>query len=597
METFNLTDHLTPFDNTLTATGRRPVIAITTNFMDGDAALRKVYYDQVVQAGGVPVLMPPVADVQLIAETLDRVDGLLLTGGADLNPLWLGEEPQPGLGNVNSERDLPELLTATLAYRRQLPVLGICRGMQLMAAALGGILVQDIKAAETVIKHSQQAPKNQPTHSVTATEGSVIARLYGTEKFFVNSFHHQAVVDPGAHFTVTATAPDGTIEAMESNEHKDLLAVQWHPEWLEAEGGKLFAWLVERAGLFKEAKRLHTRMVTLDSHCDTPMFFPQGINFCRRDDRIKVDLHKMTDGRQDAVTMVAYLPQPKPGQPFAECVELSPRTLEKYPELAGNITPKRFTDLIFDEIEENVQRRLDVLTIARTPLEIREAKQQGKKAIVLGIENGLALEGNPDNVAYFAERGITYITLCHNGDNDICDSCWTTNTHNGVSSLGEKVIEQMNRHGVMVDLSHGGEKSFFDALEISKTPIVCSHSSCKALCGHRRNLTDEQLRAIAKAGGVAQITIYDSFLKQGGGASIVNVMEHLNHAIDVAGIDHVGLGTDFDGDGGVPGLSDSSELIRFTVKLLEQRYSEADIAKIWGGNWLRVMEQVQRFAL
>jgi microsomal dipeptidase-like Zn-dependent dipeptidase len=145
----------------------------------------------------------------------------------------------------------------------------------------------------------------------------------------------------------------------------------------------------------------------------------------------------------------------------------------------------------------------------------------------------------------------------------------------------------------MVDLSHANERSFYQALEISKTPIVCSHSSCRALCDVPRNLTDDQMRALAQCGGVMQVTLYPGFLRKEGGATIRDAMEHLNHAVKVMGVDHVGLGTDFDGDGGVRGLADSSELLNFTLELLRNKYSERDIQKIWGGNWLRVMAQVQ----
>jgi microsomal dipeptidase-like Zn-dependent dipeptidase len=213
---------------------------------------------------------------------------------------------------------------------------------------------------------------------------------------------------------------------------------------------------------------------------------------------------------------------------------------------------------------------------------------------MLGIENGLALAGQLQNVSHFASRGVVYITLCHNGDNDLCDSCRGSNLHGGVSRFGEQVIREMNRLGLMVDLSHAADKSFFDALELSKTPIVCSHSSCRALCDHPRNLTDEMMRRLARAGGVMQVTLYGGFLRKDAQATILDAMAHLEHAIQVMGVDHVGLGTDFDGDGGVPGLADASELQLFTRQLLLRRYSERDIQKIWGGNFLRVMSQVQR---
>lgn len=579
MENYHLQAHLAEIYSSYPEAPHKPIIGITTNFTDGDATLRDRYYLQVVKAGGTPLLIPPVADKDVIINTLERIDGLLLTGGGDFNPLWAGEEPLPTLHSINKTRDLPELLITRLAYNRQIPILGICRGIQTIAMALDGKVIQDI--ANPTIKHSQDADRNETTHSVNILENSMLHQVYDSNRIFVNSFHHQAVGDTGKHLRATAKAADGVVEAIESSEHKPIMGVQWHPEWLEADGGKLFAWLIEQASLFMQAKSLHKRILTLDTHCDTPMFFPQGIHFEQRDPRILYDLHKMNDGQQDAVTMVAYLPQPKLGEKFSDIAPL-PAT-----------GPMAYADLIFDKIEDIVSRNSKYVSIARTPSDLYEDKRKGRKSIMLGIENGLALEHEVQNVKHFAQRGIVYITLCHNGDNDICDSARGCNTHNGVSAFGEKVIKEMNDCGIMVDLSHGGEKSFYDALEISRTPIVCSHSNCKALCDVPRNLTDDQLRALAKHGGVAQTTLYHGFLCKEGEASILDAIKHLEHAISIMGIDHVGLGSDFDGDGGVKGIADASELINFTLQLLRRKYSERDIAKIWGGNWLRVMTQVQ----
>ena len=384
----------------------------------------------------------------------------------------------------------------------------------------------------------------------------------------------------GKRFWVTATAPDGTIEAIESTEQKSILGVQWHPEWLDS-GLPVFKWVVRKANEFHMAKDLHSRIITLDTHCDTPMFFHQDIKFDQRDPRILVDLHKMTDGRQDAVIMAAYLPQPKMGESFSSKVHFDVNT------------PMEYADFIFDKIEAIVRSNRKYISIARTPADLFEDKRKGRKSIMFGIENGIALNHDIANMKHFAQRGVVYITLCHNGDNDICDSAKGCDTNHGVSKFGEKVIREMNREGIMVDLSHASEQSFFDALEISKTPIVCSHSCCKALCDVPRNLSDDQLRALAKKGGVAHITLYGGFLRKEGEATIRDAIEHLNHAVRIMGIDHVGLGTDFDGDGGVTGLADSSELINFTLALLKNKYNERDIQKIWGGNWLRVMAQVQ----
>lgn len=576
---------------------RQPVIGLTGNFADGDARLCEQYYMSVVRAGGTPVIIPPVADKDVIINTLDKIDGLVLTGGGDINPLWAGEEPSPRLHGINHMRDKAELLTVRLAYNRQIPMLGICRGIQTLVTALDGEVDQDIAesfaaahgagraaaaAGHSLIKHSQDADRSEPTHTVRISRESVLYSLYKTETLAVNSIHHQAVRASGRRFSVSAKAPDGVIEAIESSEFKPFIGVQWHPEWLGESGQVLFRWLVDRAREFYTAKDLHRRMLTLDTHCDTPMFFPQGIHFDQRDPRILVDMHKMAEGHQDAVIMAAYLPQPKLGETFSSKVAF---------KVDG---PLQYADLIFDKIEEIVNANNRYLSIARTPSDLYEDKRKGRRSIMLGIENGLALNHDISNVRYFARRGVVYITLCHNGDNDICDSARGCNTHGGVSRFGEQVIKEMNRCGIMVDLSHAGEKSFYDALSISSKPIVCSHSNCKALCDVPRNLTDDQLRALAKHGGVAHITLYHGFLRNDSQeATVMDAIAHLEHAISVMGIEHVGLGTDFDGDGGVRGLADSSELINFTLHLLRRRYSERDIARIWGGNWLRVMAQVQ----
>lgn len=582
MQDFNLSSHLDNIYATFPEADHRPMIGLTGNCADIDVTIRNYYHKQIVAAGGVPVIIPPVADKDVIINTLERLDAIILTGGADYNPLWAGEEPSAKLHHINAQRDLPELLITRLAYNRNIPMLGICRGIQTLAMALDGKVIQDI--SETIpntIKHSQDADTCEPTHSVSVAEGSMLHDVYGKDKLYVNSFHHQAVGDCGPKFIVTAKANDGVVEAIESSEYRKIMGVQWHPECMGDDGQPLFKWLVDAAAEHNKAKAIHNRILTLDSHCDTPMFFPQGVKFDHRDSRILVDLHKMTEGHQDAVTMVAYLPQPKVGEDFREKVEFP---------VEG---PKEYAELIFSKIEDIVAANKEYLSIARTPADLYVNKLAGRKSIMLGIENGLALESDINNVKHFADRGIVYITLCHNGDNDICDSARGSNTHNGVSAWGEKVIKEMNAQGVMVDLSHAAEKSFYDALDISATPIVCSHSNCKSLCDHPRNLTDDQLRKLAQKGGVAQITLYHGFVCKDGEATILDAMKHLEHAISIMGIDHVGLGTDFDGDGGIRGLANSSELMNFTIELMRRRYSIEDMEKIWGGNWLRVMKMVQ----
>ena len=584
MNKFNLQQHLDETYTSAPSHAYRPLIGITTNHEGIDATLREVYYKQIVRAGGTPVLIPPVADNDVLLTTLDTLDAIVLSGGGDFNPLWAGEEPVPQLHNINNERDLPELLLTRYAFDRQLPMLGICRGIQTLAMALGGHVEQDIKP--TLIKHSQTSHQSTQTHSVNITPGTMLSDIFGGEAtIYVNSFHHQAVDNPGNHMRTAALAPDGTIEAIESSEQKPVIGVQWHPEWLAEDGLPLFSWLVSEAAIHHQMRLFHSRNITLDSHCDTPMFFPEGIHFDQRDPRILYDLHKMQEGGPDAVTMVAYLPQPKPGETFAQIAPF------------GAKTPREYADLIFDKIEDTILSDSQYIAHARSEADILRNKRRGLRSLLTGIENGLAIEDDIKNVEHFANRGITYITLCHNGDNQICDSArHTLNTHGGVSQFGEQVIAEMNRLGLMVDLSHAGEKSFYDALHISRTPIVCSHSNSRALCDVPRNITDDQMRALAAAGGVCQITLYNGFLRTDGKSTVTDAIRHLEHAIDLMGIEHVGLGTDFDGDGGIPGLADASELVNFTKALLRQRYSETDMSLIWGGNWLRVMNTCQQSA-
>ncbi len=559
---------------------KQPVIGITGNFNDGNLTLANGYYTSVIEAGGTPLIIPPTENTHAMLTILDRIDGLLLTGGGDINPLFLHEEPIKELHSINPYRDKHELLLTRLAANRQIPIFGICRGIQMINAAFGGTLYQDIdKQMEGEhIKHSQDLERMFASHTVHITSDSLLARIMNTAALPVNSFHHQAVKDVAPGFRASAYAPDHVIEAIESTEHKSIIGVQWHPECFilnnDTSMMPLFNWLIQEATSFREAKQLHQRILTLDSHCDTPMFFDKNIDFATRDPQIKVDLHKMTEGLQDATIMVAYLPQ-------KECT----------PEALEAATAK--ADRILSQIEEMIAKKCAYADIAYTPKDLYRLKKAGKKAIMLGIENGYAIGNDLSNIQHFRSRGVVYMTLCHNGNNNICGSARFNDQHLGITPFGEAVIKEMNSTGMMIDLSHAGEESFYDVLSISRKPVVCSHSSCRALCDHPRNLTDEQLKAIALKDGVVQVCLYGGFLRKEGEASIRDAIEHLNHMVNIMGIEHVGIGTDFDGDGGIIGCNDSSELINFTRFLLQERYSEKDIRQIWGENFLRVMSLVQ----
>jgi microsomal dipeptidase-like Zn-dependent dipeptidase len=257
--------------------------------------------------------------------------------------------------------------------------------------------------------------------------------------------------------------------------------------------------------------------------------------------------------------------------------------------------------LTFDRLDEIVRQEKingSKMAIAFTPDDIENIKAEGKKAVMLGVENGYAIGKDIRILDELKRKGVVYITLCHNGDNDICDSARGKGEWGGVSPFGKEVIKRMNDLGILVDLSHTSEKTFYDAIELSRVPVVCSHSSSRALCDHPRNLTDDQLKRIAEKGGVVQVCLYKGFIsKDSDKANIHEAIKHINHLVEIMGIEHVGIGSDFDGDGGIPGCQSSNELINITMELLKSGYAEEDIAKIWGGNFMRVMRQAQAAAI
>lgn len=581
-----------------------PRIGISANRKDGLSCIAETYVEAVVAAGGAPVLIPAITDLAALTAIVEGLDGLLMSGGGDLNPLYLQEEPIPQLQDVDTRRDEYDLILLRLAAVRQLPIMGICRGHQLLNVAFGGSVYQDIysqaghssdslfSAASAgdksfpvppLLKHSQKMPREQVSHSVRLVGGSTRLRALfpGADTLWVNSFHHQAVRTLAPEFIPTAVAPDGINEGMEHPEKK-IFSVQWHPEALASNGDKemlaLFRHLVECARLFGKAKALHERIITLDSHTDTPMIFSGRFDIGRKEGG-KTNLPLMKEGRIDATFMVAYLPQGK----------------------RDEASLKAATAYALDRLLE-VRRQQELhperMGIATSEADIRRLKRKGRKAIFLGIENGYAIGKELANLRMFRDLGVTYITLCHNGDNDLCDSARGQGEWHGLSPFGKEVVKEMNRLGLMVDVSHAAETTFYDVLETSTSPVIASHSSARALCNHPRNLTDDQLKALAAQGGVAQICLYKGFINEAAEqASLSDALRHIRHVVEVAGIDHVGIGSDFDGDGELIGCRATNELINLTVKLLEEGYTEADIQKIWGGNLLRVLSAVQSSAI
>ncbi len=586
MAPFSLNDHLHDIDALLLHSDEsRPIVALTTHYREPDATLRNSYYQQVAAAGGIPLLLPPLADKSLLTSYIQLIDALIVTGGGDCDPRWWGEERAEQCGEINATRDTQELLLLRLAQQYNIPILGICRGMQMIAVANGGKVNQDLSVdplyqQEKGVQHTQQEARHVATHRILLRDGSLLQHLYNNAtRLTVNSFHHQSIALPPQGLHAIAWADDGVVEAITADGDRPLLGVQWHPECLAEQGRPLFAWLVGEAGIYKRAKRLHKSIVTIDSHCDTPMFFPQGADFTRRDAKIKVDLCKMAEGRLDVATMAAYIPQPVGTQTWEEVMPL-PTT-----------SPYAYANLIFDHIEAAVQRSKHPVAIARNGREVLANKQHGRKSIMLVIENALALGSDKTTLQHFKRRGIVYVTLCHNGDNAVCDSAKkSVATWHGLSAYGAEVVEEMQRLGIMVDLSHASEETFYDVLALATRPVVCSHSNCKALCSSSRNLSDEQLRQLAQHDGVCQLTLYDGFVSDTPSeADILAFVAHLRHAARLMGIEHIGIGTDFDGDGGVRGLNDTSDMLLFTRQLLKNHFTDEQIRLIWGANWLRAI--------
>ena len=550
---------------------KEPVlIGISANHKEGLNCLADTYIRSIIKAGGAPVIIPCTSDLRVLTHIVNQLDGLLMSGGGDINPLFLHEEPVQGLQEGDTWRDQSELLLLRLAANRQLPIMGICRGHQLVNVAFGGSLYQDIytQCAQNLLKHSQKIPREEVSHSVTLENGA---------KVYVNSFHHQAVKDIAPDFIEMAVAPDGINEGIRHKE-KPVFSVQWHPEAFHLNEDEmaysLFSYLISKAHCFHQAKELHRQYVTLDSHTDTPMIFPGPFDIGKKEGG-KVNLPLMEEGLIDAAVMVAYIPQK----------ERDEQSLRKATEYA-----LERLSAIHRQKELNDKR----MRIAITYSDVMQAKKHGERAILIGVENGYAIGKDLDNISRFKKMGVCYITLCHNGDNDICDSAKGDKEWNGLSPFGRDVIAEMNRLGIMVDVSHASEKSFYDVLECSQYPVIASHSSVRALCNHPRNLTDMQIRDLASMGGVVQICLYKGFInEEAEKASLSDAINHIDYIVQMVGPDHVGIGSDFDGDGELIGCRASNELINITMKLLELGYTDQDIRKIWGGNFFRVMREVQ----
>ena len=558
----------------------RPLIGISGGGDDRRATVNRTYVEAVSRAGGLPVLLPLTTDAELMRDMVARLDGLVLTGGEDIAPAYYGAEALPELETVNAARDVADLTLLKLALDRNIPLLGVCRGLQLLNVGLGGTLYQDLPACHpSAVGH--RPGHSGVAHPVTVVPGSTLHRLLGDDRpLQVNSMHHQGISRLGMDLTVSGWSPDSIPEVIEGYPHRPLLAVQFHPEVFASQGDttfvKFFRFLVGKAATFRQAKAIHRRIFSVDTHTDTPMGFGRGVSLDRRGGNM-VSLQKMDEGQLDAQFLAAFIAQGERDDASLQ------RAVEK---VAG----------IIEGIYKEVERCKDWCGVAVTEEDMRRLKAEGKKAFFIGIENGYGIGKDLKNIARFKQMGVNYITLCHSYDNDIChSSTHTADASKGLTAFGRQVVKEMNRLGMMIDLSHASEGTFWEVMKLSKRPVICSHSSARALCDHDRNLTDEQLRALARNGGVVQVCLLDAYINTDRrAASVTDAVAHLDHIIQVAGIDHVGIGSDFDGGGGLTGCYGDNDFINLTVQLLEKGYTEEDLRKLWGGNLMRVMRAVRR---
>ncbi len=574
-----LTEHYNHVDSKQAAlVANKPLIGISLGYGTKNS-VNSVYVESVLRNGGVPYLLPVTDDVELLRQIMAELDGIILTGGEDITPFFYGEEKHPKLEDLNSKRDLYDLTLFKLATDRNVPVLGICRGLQLINVAMGGTLYQDIPS-EHPSEVNHRPGHSEVAHDVNLVSGSVVSELMGQSRIQVNSKHHQGIEKLAPGLKVTGWSPDSIPEIVEAYPIRSIMAVQFHPEDFAGKGdaqmGKLFKHLVDKAEVYQRAKDIHTRILSVDTHTDTPLWFRGGHSVGLRKNN-QVSVQKMEEGKLDAQFLAAFLGQGERDEASSQ------KAVEKCRELIKGI----YAD---------VQKYPDACGIALTEADAWRLKSEGKKAFFIGIENGYAIGKDIKNIRMFKDMGVNYITLCHSWDNDICNSSTNTaDASKGLTSFGRKVVKEMNKQGVLIDLSHASEGTFWDVMKLSKDPVFASHSGVKALCKSDRNLTDDQLRALAQNGGVIQICIFRNYQNEKPEeASIIDVVRHIDHAVKVAGIDHVGIGSDFDGGGGLLGCNGDNDMINITVHLLEMGYSEEDIRKIWGGNFFRILTQVRK---
>ncbi len=378
----------------------------------------------------------------------------------------------------------------------------------------------------------------------------------------------------------------------------------------------------------QKAASIHAEVLTIDSHVDTPLMLGrEGFDISQRNDPRnrggKLDFPRMEEGGLDAAFFAVYVGQ-------------GPLDPESY-EAARN----RALDL-FDIIHRTLAQNQDVAGLALASDDAYRLREEGRRAIYIGVENGYPIGKDLSLLQTFYDLGGRYLGLSHSRNNQICDASTDRDgeTHGGLSEFGREVVRELNRLGMMVDVTHISDRAFYDVLEETRTPVIASHSNVRAICDHPRNLDDDMIRALAANGGVLQLCVLSSYVKEMEPdlardsafaelrarfesveqmsdeeleerrreweslnekyprplATVADLVDHVDHVVDLVGIDYVGIGTDFDGGGALEDCYDVSELGNITLELVKRGYSKKDIEKIWSGNFMRVFREVESYA-
>lgn len=377
----------------------------------------------------------------------------------------------------------------------------------------------------------------------------------------------------------------------------------------------------------RQFRKIHEKILTVDTHCDTPMgLLEEGFDVGQKNraPQSRVDFPRMKEGGLDAMFFAAFTGQR----------ERTPENTEAAYQRAHQM---------IDSVYAVCKRYNNLAKVATHSADAKRIEATGKRAIYIGMENGFPIGTNLKRVKEFYDRGVRYITLCHSSNNDICDSSTDKNgtEHKGLSQLGKKVVKEMNDLGMMVDVSHISDQAFYDVIKTSKAPVIASHSSVRSIAHHPRNMTDDMIKTLAKKGGVIQICLLDDYIKDPDTTTVryqkqkeirkifdttynkmtdaekdevrrqwrdlsekypkqlptvSDCVDHIDYVKNLVGIDYVGIGSDFDGGGGLAGCEDVSQMPNITAEMLRRGYTEEEIGKVWGGNFFRVFAEVEKRA-